>query len=238
LRTEYLLDLAISGAQGASPRDSHTALAALVDLTDLLGRMDLRSDITKEINRQITRLRGLMENPNVDKARLEEILADLGDTVQDMRGIDFQPGRALRNDELVISVRQRLTLPAALCNFDAPAYHHWLNRPADIRQDRLQGWLADLMPLRDAVEKTLTIIRDSAGLRPETANDGLFAQTLDGKGGIQMVRVGMPAAETCYPEVSGDKHRITVRFLEQTSPNEKPSQCLRDIPFEVAFCGL
>ncbi len=238
LRTEYLLDVAMSAAQGNAPRESHAALAVLVDLTDLLGRMDLRSDITKEMNRQIVRLKGLMENPKVDGQRLEETLAELGDTVQNLRGIDFQPGRALRNDELVSSVRQRMTLPAALCNFDAPAYHHWLNRPAAVRQERLRGWLGDLMPLCGAVEQTLSIIRDSAALRKETAADGFFVQTLDGKGNIQMVRVALPAHESCYPEVSGDKHRITVRFLEQTEPSEKPSQCPRDIPFEVAFCGL
>lgn len=238
LRIEHLFDLIAHFLDGADQWESRLRLAALLDVVELMGRSDIRSELIKELERHSTVLGALQKNPGVDQQRLHAILRDLNDYLRELRESANQPGFALRKDELVQSIRQRNAIPGGTCNFDLPGYHFWLNRPADLRRAQLEAWQLDLLLVRKALKLALHLIRSSAAPTREVAERGFFQKPIEAGAACQLVRVLLPAEARCYPEISAGRHRFTVRFMEQPVTRERPAQTESDIEFELHCCIL
>lgn len=238
LRLEHLFEVIAANAPGESEWNSRVAIAAMIDITDLLSRSDLKAELMKELDRQAAVLAGLKRNPRVDLGRLEDALTSLDGVMVSLRAPDYQPGQTLRRDELVAAIRQRIAIPGGTCNFDLPAFHFWLTAPAPRRIARLRGWSADLEALREGIDLALKIIRSSAAPSHETASAGFFQQPLDTSVSCHLIRVGLLAASAFFPEVSAGKHRFTIRFLTQPETQGRPSQTGEDVPFVLERCVM
>jgi cell division protein ZapD len=155
-----------------------------------------------------------------------------------LRSNSCQPAQTIRKDELVYSVKQRLPIPGGTCSFDLPAYHYWLSRPAPRRIEHLHAWLADLEVIRSGVGLALGMTRESAHPVFVTAAAGFYQQPVESNVTCPLVRVGVSANANVFPEISGGKHRFTIRFLEQPNTSARPVQTTQDIPFELQCCNL
>ncbi len=238
LRLEHLFAVIGADIAGETEWASRVALGGMIDVTDILGRADIKAELMKELDRQAAVLGALKRNPKVDLGRLEDALARLDGVMGRLRAPDYQPGQSLKRDELVTAIRQRVSVPGGTCNFDLPGYHYWLALPAATRVEQLERWFADLQALRDGVELTLTIIRASASPTDEVAQAGFFQQALDTSIACNLVRVGVPGALNCFPEISAGRHRFTVRFLEQANTQSRPVQTADDIAFVLERCVI
>lgn len=230
-RTEHLM---------ATPDrwSSRAATETLIDVISVLSRSDLKKELIKELERHSTTLEGLARNPAVDPTRLHDVLAELREVLASLRGSEPIPGPDLRDNELLSTVRQRSSIPAGTCDFDLPSFHFWLQQSAERRSRDLGGWLDDLGCVRTATALCLRLIRDSAVATGETAVGGFFQRTLETSTPCQMIRVALAAGADCYPEISGGKHRFTVRFMRLDDPAERPVQTADDVPFRLLCCML
>ena len=232
LRLEFLFNAARHALDGGTHWDSRAVVARLLEILSLLGRGDLRTEVIKELERHGAMLNRLVSNPGVDEGRLIALLGEIDARVGALHsgGSLTQP---LRDDEFLNTVRNRTTIPGGTCEFDLPSYHVWLSRPESVRRADLDAWLEVLEPLRRAIRLILNLIRNSAGATDETAQGGMFQRTLDSTAPCHLIRVMLSDDATCYPEISGSKHRFTVRFLELADLNARPVQSPRDVPFRL-----
>jgi cell division protein ZapD len=238
LRLEYLFALVHHSIDGDSEWSSRTSLAGLIEINDLLSRFDLRAELVKELDRHTQVMNGLRPNPAVDTKRLDETLQVVTELLSQLRGTQCQPAQAIRRDELVNTVKQRLPIPGGTCNFDVPAYHYWLSRPSATRRMQLHHWLQDLSIIHHGVTRALGMIRDSASPRQVRATAGFYQQPVDPNVTCQLVRVGVACDLGVFPEISGGKHRFTIRFLEQPDTGQRPNQSTANIDFELQCCNL
>ena len=58
------------------------------------------------------------------------------------------------------------------------------------------------------------------------------------RSGCQLVRVMLPRDSDLFPEISGGKHRFTVRFLHQPDFTARPQQTAADVEFAMQCCGI
>ncbi len=238
LRLEYLFNRARYALGGADQWDSRAVLETIIDLMALMGRADLKTELIKELERQAGLLETLRDKRGVDASRLDGVLESIRRLLTALRGSDKVPGQGLKSHELLGNVRQRTSIPAGACSFDVPAYQFWLEQPAEVRQGHLNDWLEEFADVRDAVELCLTLVRESARSTREQAGQGFFQRSLDPSVTCQMVRVVLAEGVDCFPEVSGGKHRFTIRFMTQTSPAERPTQVDADVGFELQCCVI
>ena len=238
LRIEYLFDLGAHFLDGSDQWESRLRIAALLDVVELMGRSDIRSELIKELERHGVVLGALQNNAAVDQQRLQSILRDINQYLRELRDSGSQLGQILRKDELMQSIRQRNAIPGGTCSFDVPAYHFWLNRPADERRAQLEAWQQDLLLVRKALKLALHLIRSSATPSHEIAERGFFQKPIDTGTACQLVRVLLPAESKLYPEISAGRHRFTVRFMEQAKTSERPVQAEQDVEFELHCCVL
>jgi cell division protein ZapD len=83
----------------------------------------------------------------------------------------------------------------------------------------------------------MSLIRESARSTRAVATGGLYQQPLDTHTPFQLIRVTLPAGSDCFAEISGGKHRITIRFLTMTTAG-RPTQVERDINFILNNCVI
>ncbi|HEY5719295.1 MAG TPA: cell division protein ZapD [Gammaproteobacteria bacterium] len=238
LRLELLFQQAWYHLHGESPWDSRAALNAMIDMFSVFGRSDLKTEVLKELERQTATLGKMERSPGVDRARLAEILDELERLTDRLYTSSGQPGQTLKHHELLASIRQRSTIPGGTCPFDLPAYHYWLQEPVQARIDTVKAWLATFGPIQQAIELVLRLTRHSAVPTQELASEGFYQRNLDPNLPCQMIRVGVDGATACFAEISGGRHRFTVRFLEQPKLEERPLQTQADIAFDLTCCIL
>lgn len=238
LRLEHLFDKIEYRLHGQREWDSREALANLIDIADQLARSDLKGELIKELERHAGTLARLQENPAVDSQRLTTTLQDIYRLLERLRGPDCQPGQTLRTDELVNAIKQRSAIPGGSCSFDLPAYHHWLRQPAERRSADLDRWFKDLKIIQEAVNYTLAMLRNSATPTHVQATGGVFQQSLGTTISYQLLRIIEQPDSPYFPEISGGRHRFTVRFMSQNDTLSRPVQTQDDVEFELHCCNL
>jgi len=238
LRLEYLFERASYRLDGPSVWDSRTSLDAIIDIMALLTRSDLKTETIKELERNAATLEGLARRRGVDPVRLDEVLGHTKGVLEGLRSTDHPPGYDLRQNELLSYVRQRSSIPAGTCSFDIPAFQHWLERPAEERVREIKGWLSEFDLVQDAVGLCLDLVRQSASATREVAKRGFFQRHLDPSNSCQMIRVVLPHQVLWFPEISGGRHRFSIRFMCQENTATRPAQTEEDIGFELQCCTL
>jgi len=238
LRLEYLFHSVALSMRGETQWDARNAVAGLIDITDQLSRADIKGELIKEIERHIAILNALRNNPGVNPVMLDSTLARLEPLLTILRSSACQPGARMRQLELITQVRQRLAIPGGLCRFDLPAFHFWLSSAHERRLQQLHEWMDDLRVIEDGVALSLRLIRESAVPQKAAAFGGFYQQTLEPGSSCQLVRVVLNPDEPVFAEISGGKHRFTVRFMRPAEPGARPQQTAETVHFELQCCGL
>ena len=212
-------------------------LRSLLDILTVVSRSDLKTEILKELSEQHGTLTRLQQRPGVDPARLQSVLGELNEAVNAMQLLTAHGlGTVLRDNEFLISLLHRSTIPGGASAFDLPGFHHWLSQPHEhIRRD-LAAWFADLAPFERAITLFLRLLRQSTQPSSETAKGGMFVHTPQGE--FELVRVLVNAEAGVYPEISAGRHRFTVRFMTQRDVNTRATQAAADVPFQLQCCAL
>lgn len=236
LRLEFLFEQANAHIYRHSTWDNRAAVNTLFDIISVFGRADLKTEIMKELERQALFLEKLAENPQVDRGRLESVLDEMDVLIDRLHGLKAQD-MDIRDNEFLGAIKQRYHIAGGACDFDLPAYHYWLSRPEEKRILDMQQWMEPFEPIQQSVNLILRLIRDSAQTSRETAEAGFFQKSLDPSSACQMIRVTLDGDSPYFAEISGGKHRFTIRFME-TGFSDRPSQSDRNIPFLLTCCLL
>lgn len=237
LRLEFLFQTGIHHARGRSIWDSRAAINCLLDILAIFARSDLKSEVLKELERHTANLTAMQSNPQVDRDKLADIMRQLDTLSARLHAHRGQIAHSLRQNEFLASIQQRSSISGGSCAFDLPAYHHWLQRPAPERVDQLLEWYSVFDLIRTSVDVILELTRQSATPAREVAKAGFFQQNLPPSLPCQMMRVSVPRCSPYFAEISGSKHRFTVRFME-ASLNGRASQTTDDVEFELTRCIL
>lgn len=238
LRLEFLfsrVDIALSASSEQHNRD---AIDSLLQILSVFERSDLKSEIIKELERLISSLSALENKQGVDKKALDSLLSELDQVLDSLHVKKTAIGQALRDNDFLYSIRQRSSIPGGTCDFDIPSYHFWLQHfSKSDRQHQLNTWHEQFSGVRAAINTTLHLVRESTHFVTTTAVAGFYQHNLDSSQPNQLIRVQIPRDAPYYPEISGGKHRFTVRFM-QFSLVQRSQQSTDDIVFSLSCCAM
>jgi len=238
LRLEFLFQQVDHAIGGHSTWDTRAALQGLFDILALTGRNEFKGDLLKELDRHATVLNRLRQAPGVNATKLDSVLVEISEFIDRIHHLDNQMLDAVRQTDFLSAIHKRSHVPGGSCQFDLPALYHWLQSTHSVRAGQMREWLVPFAPMQDAIALILRLIRESATPRPEIAPQGFFQRGLDGGASHQLIRVFILSGWTCFPEISGGRHRFTIHFLEQPDPDRRAVQSTADIPFELACCAI
>ncbi len=206
----------------------------LIEILNVFDRADIKTEFLKECDRLKIQFTKLFKSPNVDSKRLQDIIKQIDAQAETLQNIKGRIGQGLREHELLTAIKHRLAIPGGACNFDLPQYHYWLNEDASTRDQDIDNWIVTFKPIEDTTTLILELIRSSAYTEQQTATEGFFQKSLDSAAPCQLIRVTTPHPGL-FPEISGGKHRISIRFLH---PDEHghPVQAKDNVEFKLICC--
>lgn len=236
LRLEFLLARLRYHEHDTSVWGRHATMDALLDILTIMAHHNLCTEVSKALGACYARLERLRTHEAVDGAELQNVLARLDTLGQGMQRIPPQFAAVqLRDNELLNSLNNRHAIPGGSCGFDIPSYQHWLSRRATEFARDIDHWCRHIVPIENAVNTLLQLLRDGTEATPHDARKGVLVYRSDA--GTQLIRVFVDH-DRVYPEISAGRHRATVRFMEYYDRDLNVRQCRDTIAFRMACCQL
>ncbi|AZG71799.1 cell division protein ZapD [Shewanella livingstonensis] len=204
-------NLALQLQLHAEQDHQHQCFNPLFSLAELTERCDYRTDILKDIEKQIQLISHWRAHSNVDKAQVDQLtqrLVALKSPLQSQERI----GCSLKRDKFISALRQRFNMTGAYCNFDFPQLHFWLGKDWQYRQQDIRNWLMQYQPLLDPIMLLLELIRTTANFSLRQAQVGFYQG--DSSQALSLIRVKINSNQNCYPTISGNRNRHAIHFVD------------------------
>lgn len=217
--------------------DHHMALLGIFEIMEVASRADLKSDLLQELERQRQTLAALRNNPHISEDALDLVLNEIENTHTSLLDMTGKFGQYLRENEWLMGIKQRVSIPGGVCEFDLPSYHYWRKQPAERRRLDLERWLTPLLPIKNGLDIVLKLLRDSAKASNFTAKQGSFQQMSGGKV-VQLLKVTLPGDLPAVPELSANRYAINIRFIVPSTSGERAKVIESDINFTLSYCNL
>jgi len=164
------------------------------------------------------------------------LLNDVSRTSKNLYASSGKIGIHVMESDLFQSIAQRSSIPGGTCSFDLPEFHYWLEQEEAIRLKDLQQWGTPFNDIRNAIDLILNLIRNSCRDTQEIAKAGFFQISLDHSQPYQLVKVSLDKSLRYFAEISGGKHRCTIRFMVPSNDEKRPLQSSDDVPFTLSCC--
>ncbi len=210
----------------------HHAMLSLFQIVDVMDRGDLKIDLSQELEKQRALLVFYRSNPQIDISKLDKTLDRINGVIELLRNTPPKPVQEIKQNDWLMTIKQRAVIPGGLCEFDLPSYHYWLNLPEKTRQQDINSWIKPIMPVYQATQLVLELLRSGAEKQQLQAHNGTFQQMLNTSKPAQMMRIEVDDEICCYPEVSANKYAIHIRFMH-INEQRQASVCQQDINFKL-----
>lgn len=236
LRLEELFNRLRFFLSGTDAKEHHIALMTLFEIDEVIGRLDLKADLARELERQRQTLAQYRNNPAIEPCVLEAVHEEIARTSSALNQIQGKIGQSLADNEWLNSIRSRAIIPGGTCRFDLPSYYAWQQNPAEQRQLELSKWAAPFLPLCDAIAIVLKFARETNQARRVIAMQGCYQQMLSGRT-AQLMQVRVSRECGFIPEASANKYMLWIRFTIQNG-SIRPQPVNLDISFQLNLCHL
>ncbi|QIZ78545.1 cell division protein ZapD [Ferrimonas lipolytica] len=228
LRVEAVFNQVNSHQQFQLPHGELAFFHCLFELMELIDRADLRSELLKDIDRQLSNIERWRQYPNVDQQQLDLLANDFKRWQQQLYKLT-KPTSELKADRFLAAVRQRLTIPGGCGSFDLPQLHFWLARPLEWRQQQAQQWLALLTPFTASIEQLLAILRGSSQWQDSIAMAGSYQAASEKT--IDLLRLRIKQEHGVYPAISAHRNRFTIHLVN----NDTGKADHRNLPLQLCL---
>ncbi len=236
LRLEFLYQQVLYNSERKADWATRATISTLLEVLAILSRGDVRSDVHKELDHQLGILERFQSQPGVDGGRLDSLVHNLATSRDELNRIGTSYLQALKDCEFLNAIKHRSAIPGGTCEFDLPEYSHWLRQPFARRQEDMEVWLGSIRPVCDAVTELLWLIRESAQPTERMAINGMYQHSMQKDGNARLLRVSLAGSSSLFPEISGSRHRFTIRFMEWPSTEDRARQTTEDIAFNLTIC--
>ena len=216
--------------------DNRAAISVLIDILMIFNRNNLKTVLLAELDRHSKSLNQLTNSQGVDTDKLNITLEEIKSLSEKLYQTNGKMGISIMESELFKNISQRNTVPGGTCSFDLPEYHYWLEQDDSQKQQDLYQWTEPLVDIHHAVSLVLGFIRQSRIATQEIAQAGFFQLALDKSKPYQLLRVAIERSIPCFAEISGGKHRFSIRFMNLSSGINRPTQVADDIAFSLTTC--
>lgn len=182
---------------------------ALFSIIDTLERNDVRGDLIKDLEKLEQNLVVWSKVPDVDTSALEKNLAETIKLVSHLK-IPRPTWWQLKEDKLLSCLKQRFAIQGGSSSFDLPQLHFWLHQNETETRKDMQLWLNLLSDISSSLALVLKFIRQRTEFETIEADSGFYQ---DNGEGLLLLRIKLPKEAKCYPTVSGNKFRYSIRFM-------------------------
>lgn len=207
------------------------------EIVTVCNRGDLKSEMIKELDRLSAVLMDFRNNADINIAKLESLIDDFRLISSRISSSATPLLGHLKNSELLTSVLSRFSIPGGTYSFDLPQFHLLIHGDNTLSNDIQQLFASETTNIETAINLILSVLRGSFSSEEAIAVGGGFMREFDKTIRHNLVKVSCARDACVYPEISGNKQRINLRFFSTSSTNGRVT-INDDIPFTFSFSTL
>ena len=207
----------------------------LLEIYSILSRTDVRREVLFDLDRYIFQMTQYQDSSRVNQERAIEIHEKLDSLKNDVDQVGTGYLSQIRDIEFVGSLLHRHTLPGGRAEFDMPKYKFWLDSGLTRTRRDLKEWVGVVKPVCDSIDQILWLLRESTEAISTVAINGLYNHQIERNSQISLVRIFL-SKNNVFPEISGGKHLISIRFLNWAKTDKKTTQENKNIRFKISLC--
>ena len=211
-----------------------TTIHTLLEIYTILARTDVRREVLADLDRYIIQMQRFQSMPDADNEMVTNLLEDLNAIKEKMIQLGTGYLNPLRDDDYISALLHRHTLPGGKAEFDMPRYKFWLEGDSKTVNDDLNEWINVIKPICAGIERLMWIIRESSEPIGTVASSGQYNHQIGKTAQISLIRVFLDNVNV-YPEISGGRHMIAIRFLERNDDGQF-KQTEENIDFKLSLC--
>lgn len=231
LRMEHLFNRFNTTLNAEDKWSHHVAINALFEILESSSRADLKLDILKELEQQRQYFSHNISTLHIDfYERLQQASADL-------QGVHQKFGQHIRENEWLMSLKQRMHVPGGTTPVELPGYNLWQKQDAQQRREDLIKWSLAMMPTYHAVSLLLEILRHNCQTIDCLAENGHYQANSLGQN-IDLLSINLNHKMMVQPEVSANKYFTHIRFLSVNQQNMRGEALKEDIEFTMVMCSF
>ena len=214
--------------------NTRTVIHTLLEVYSILSRTDVRREVLADLDRYIMQMQRFQSAPDADNNMVNDILEDLDSIKNQVVNIGTDYLIRLREDEFIASLLHRHTLPGGKAEFDMPKYKFFLESDKKSVSIQINEWIEVIKPICEGIDKLMWIIRESNEPISTVAVEGQYNHQIEKRTQISLVRI-IINEKNIYPEISGGRHLIAVRFYSYDKNNEY-TQFADNVNFKISLC--
>ena len=211
-----------------------TTIHTLLEIYTILARTDVRREVLADLDRYIIQMQRFQSMPDADNEMVTNLLEDLNAIKEKMIQLGTGYLNPLRDDDYISALLHRHTLPGGKAEFDMPRYKFWLEGDSKALNNDLNEWINVIKPICAGIERLMWIIRESSEPIGTVASSGQYNHQIGKTAQISLIRVFLDNVNV-YPEISGGRHMIAIRFLERNDDGQF-KQTEENIDFKLSLC--
>ena len=212
-----------------------SSVNTLLEIYSILSRTDVRREVLFDLDRYIFQMTKYQDDPTVDRKRAKEKNLQLENLRNDVDIVGTGYLKKIRDIEFVDSLLHRHTLPGGRAEFDMPKYKFWLDSGITRTQPDIKKWVGIIKPVCDSIDQIIWLLRESSEAISTVAINGLYNHQIERNSQISLVRIFL-SNNNVFPEISGGKHLISIRFLNWSKTDERTTQENKNVRFKISLC--
>jgi cell division protein ZapD len=213
--------------------DKGAAINCLLDIISMLKTYNLKLEIVKEFENQISLSR--KSNNSLELSLIQNIRSQFNTLNISTDVIKTISNITILNSTLLQNIALRRSIPGGSYGFLIPQYHYWLEQEESTCLNDLTHW-NDLFKMhRLALQLILKVIRNRTSINDYIALDGFFQTDFNQKNTSQLIMVTVPKTLPYFHDISADKHRCNIRFIPLIHLQNAPQQGIENITFSLTY---
>ena len=210
--------------------DSYVALYNLIMIYNTLTRVEVKSELIREIDFHRQRYSEYIKIDSSDKIKLNSIMEKQNVILNDLYNLKSNYLKELNNDEFFqFCVKHYESLNTEI--------DYWLTRDHAIRLNQIDLWLELIKPIESSVYFCLDILRRSSETKEVCANNGFYLVKLNQEKKVRLLRITMQSDNYFFPRISLGPQRATISFMLLNEDN-KYKQIKDNITFVLDLCYI
>ena len=210
--------------------DSYASLHNLILIYNTLCRVEVKSELIREIDFHKTKYKEYIKYDNSDKTKLNSIMEKQDVILKNLHSLKSNYLNGLNNDELFQHfVKHHDNLNTEI--------DYWLTRDHNMRLNQINLWLEIIKPIEHSVGFCLNILRKSSETSEICAKNGFHLIKIEQEKKIRLLRITMQSDNYYFPRISLGPQRATISFMIMNEDN-KFSQIKENISFVLDLCFI
>lgn len=210
--------------------DSYVALRYLVSIYEMISRVEVKSELIREIDFHKSRYAEYVKSEDSDKNLLNSIMEKQTVILNNLHNLDTNYLKYLNNDEFFQFCVKHIDNLSTEIDF-------WLTRDHAMRLNQMDLWVEVFKPIEHATHFCLDILRKSTETSEVCANNGFHLIKLENEKKIRLLRVTMQSDNYFFPRISLGPQRATILFMMKNEEN-KLIQVKENINFVLDLCYI